>query len=354
MSRLISIALIDPSPWADLFPHDEEHVSRLAEDVAARGVQTPIHVYPTGGRFELLAGHDRLEAAKRAGKPEIAADFRSTLSSEEDRFEYFLKDNTLRKDVDRRAVAKAVLLRHPTWSDRRVGEAAGVSHPTVAAARAELVEVGRLESVSSRESADGRTRPATQPERPKVPGPEEVKRYREKHGLQATAPEEERPAAAPASGEIPQSSEPEPETPTATEPATAQPETMEPEAPAREKKPPRERKPKPAAPAPAAEKEDFGDSLATELEHAHKEIERLEVLVSSLSKSDLAQEVRDWALKFDQLNGRLQQAVTTGNEAAKDATRRGRTLADIRKELGVERDSEILPALRALRARQAA
>src|SRR5207253_6538806 len=56
MSRLISTTLIDPSPWADLFPHDEEHVARLAEDIGEHGINTALQVYPIGnGRFELIA-----------------------------------------------------------------------------------------------------------------------------------------------------------------------------------------------------------------------------------------------------------------------------------------------------------
>lgn len=51
-------------------------------------------------------------------------------------------------------------------STRAIVAATGTSHPTVAALRDELEDAGRLESFTSRTSADGRTRPATQPPRP--------------------------------------------------------------------------------------------------------------------------------------------------------------------------------------------
>lgn len=37
MSRLVRVDHIDPSPWADLFEHPEEHIARLAEHIAERG-----------------------------------------------------------------------------------------------------------------------------------------------------------------------------------------------------------------------------------------------------------------------------------------------------------------------------
>lgn len=138
MSRMVRIDLIDPSPWADLFDHPEDHVSRLAEDIRERGIQTPLHVYPTGERFELLTGHDRLAAAKLAGLAEVPVETRSTLNDEDARFAYVVKDNTLRKDVDKRRICEATVLRHPEWSIRRLAEVAGCGVRLAHEVRAEL------------------------------------------------------------------------------------------------------------------------------------------------------------------------------------------------------------------------
>ncbi len=166
MSKPISPRLIDPSPWADLFPHDEEHVERLKEDIAARGIKTPLHVYKRGERYELLTGHDRLEAARRLELDVVPVEERNTgLEDEEERFAYFLKDNTLRKDVDKRRIAREVLTRHPEWSLRRVAELAGCSHELVSRIRAEMEEEGTLSTVDSVVGRNGVTKPATNPRR---------------------------------------------------------------------------------------------------------------------------------------------------------------------------------------------
>src|SRR5690606_38299182 len=160
---MVRIDLIDPSPWADLFDHPEDHVSRLAEDIRERGIQTPLHVYPTGERFELLTGHDRLAAAKLAGLVEVPVETRSTLNDEDARFAYVVKDNTLRKDVDKRAVAKVVLLRHPDWSNVRIAATAGCSEGTVRLVRDAAEASGELRNVTKSVGLDGKERPARKP-----------------------------------------------------------------------------------------------------------------------------------------------------------------------------------------------
>lgn len=163
MSKLVRIDSIDRSPWADLFPHDEEHVARLTEDIAERGIQTPLHVYPRGDRYELLSGHDRLEGAKRAGLTEVPCDVRSMLADEDERFAYFLKDNTLRKDVDKRSLVRVVLKKHADWSDRRVAAMCAVSPTTAGAVRSEMEAEGLVSSVDTRTGRDGVAQPARKP-----------------------------------------------------------------------------------------------------------------------------------------------------------------------------------------------
>jgi len=161
---MVRIDLIDPSPWADLFDHPEDHVSRLAEDIRERGIQTPLHVYPTGERFELLTGHDRLAAAKLAGLVEVPVETRSTLNDEDARFAYVVKDNTLRKDVDKRAVARAAWKRWPT---RSVSWIASVAACSVGLAHEERQSVERahpeLFTHEKSVGVDGKERPARKP-----------------------------------------------------------------------------------------------------------------------------------------------------------------------------------------------
>jgi len=109
-----------------------------------------------------------------------------------------------------------------------------------------------------------------------------------------------------------------------------------------------EKKPKLAAsPEPAIEPEpDPADDLIADYEREVAENNRLRERIEAITKADLAAEVDSWSQKYAQLEGRLQQAITTANEAAKQAQRQGKLLRQIRECLGVDRDSEILPALK--------
>ncbi len=68
--------------------------------------------------------------------------------------------------------------------------------------------------------------------------------------------------------------------------------------------------------------------------------------LDTLTKDDMAAELDRSVQKFHQLEGRLGQAITTSNEAQRQATRQGKLLKQIRDFLGVGRDSEILPKLK--------
>ena len=60
--------LLDPSTFAWLCPPDEQNIQLIRADLDTGGrIMTPLHAFKKeDGRWELLAGHDRLEAAKRA------------------------------------------------------------------------------------------------------------------------------------------------------------------------------------------------------------------------------------------------------------------------------------------------
>ena len=100
-------------------------------------------------------------------------------------------------------------------------------------------------------------------------------------------------------------------------------------------------------PAPKKEKpKDDDGEMVKELEAADSQIRSLQELVESLKKSDLAKEVVKWREKFAQLEGRLRQCMTTKGEAEKQAKYSTSLLAQIRKALKVQKNSEILPALK--------
>lgn len=113
-----------------------------------------------------------------------------------------------------------------------------------------------------------------------------------------------------------------------------------------------EKKPEPAkvaAPAPIIKPEPDEDpyaDLATDAERLVAENRALQERINVLSASDQAAKLNEWITKFHKLDAHLTQVNTTLSEAQKEATRKGKVLAAIRKFLEVERDSEILPKLK--------
>lgn len=85
---------------------DEEHVKALAESLKEDGQWDPIIVRPKDGKYELIAGHYRLEAAKYLGWKEIEATVKD-LSDEEADF-LALKTNLMRKNMDEIEEAKII------------------------------------------------------------------------------------------------------------------------------------------------------------------------------------------------------------------------------------------------------
>ena len=85
--------------------------------------------------------------------------------------------------------------------------------------------------------------------------------------------------------------------------------------------------------------------LLVELESARKDIDNLHLLVTSLNQDNLAAEVASVHGKIDQLAAKLGQHMTTVSEVIRQARHQADLLAQIRMQLGVETDSEILQAL---------
>lgn len=73
--RSISITEIDPHPKNPRMYMREDVIEQIAAQVAAAGFSQKhaVHVRPLGGRFELISGHHRVEAAKKCGLSEVPA-----------------------------------------------------------------------------------------------------------------------------------------------------------------------------------------------------------------------------------------------------------------------------------------
>lgn len=69
----ISLALIVPSPHPIRSSWDDDKMNELAQSLREQGLIQPIKVRPVNGVYEIVYGHRRVEAARRAGFTEIDA-----------------------------------------------------------------------------------------------------------------------------------------------------------------------------------------------------------------------------------------------------------------------------------------
>lgn len=102
-----------------------QHVDELAESMQAYGLLQPVVLRDatTRGRFEIVAGHRRVAAARELGWTEIPATFRRV--DDDEAFLLAVIENLQRSDLSAReeAAALEVLVRERGWTTRRVAEA---------------------------------------------------------------------------------------------------------------------------------------------------------------------------------------------------------------------------------------
>lgn len=72
--RKIALSMIDDSPYQPRTQYDPTEIDNLAHTMAAAGQQEPIRVRAKNGRYELIAGHRRIRAARNIGWMNITAD----------------------------------------------------------------------------------------------------------------------------------------------------------------------------------------------------------------------------------------------------------------------------------------
>lgn len=95
--------------------------------------------------------------------------------------------------------------------------------------------------------------------------------------------------------------------------------------------------------------EDF-DALQRAYDKLRTEKEALEARVAFLSQDDMAAEAQRWKSNFEGISGRNAGLTKKLNDLEPDAEYMRETLQQIRQAMGVERNSDIMPALKARRA----
>ena len=125
----IDISKIDEGRFVIREELNPEHVKQLAQSLIEDGQWNPVIVRPKeGGRYELVAGHYRLQATKEAGLQEIEATVRDL--SDEETILLSLKTNLLRLDMTAREQGKVLsqMIEEFGWSQSKLAEKLGVSH----------------------------------------------------------------------------------------------------------------------------------------------------------------------------------------------------------------------------------
>lgn len=291
-------------------PENQQHVTDLATSIAVRGVEQPMIVYTESGILYLSDGESRLRATLYAinvlGAEILSVPVRMEPrgSNDADRIAGQLVRNS-GKPLSTMEKAEVVrrLLAHK-WDVHKIASHVGLSAGRVN----QLMELLELPEEMRQHIAHGT-----------VAASEAVKAVRE-HGDAAPALVERAAALSSANGGK------------------------------RAGKATRATLKAAVGPAEGTEENDSdAPDVGAELESAHAEIDRLTALVESLSTNDSAREIISLQAKFAQLNGRLQQQITTGSEARKQAEHYGGLLKKVRTVLGVSANSEILSAIETLK-----
>jgi uncharacterized protein YdeI (YjbR/CyaY-like superfamily) len=94
--------------------------------------------------------------------------------------------------------------------------------------------------------------------------------------------------------------------------------------------------------------DDEGPDMASELAHALEELDRARTLIEALKSDDVAQELATMHSRYTHLEARVGQLTETARQAQRQAEWQGKTLRSVREILNVDRDAEIVPAIRDL------
>jgi ParB/RepB/Spo0J family partition protein len=98
-------------------------IEQLADSIAAHGLLQPVVVRPLGDRYELIAGHRRLEALRRLGRDSVPVVVRPT--DVDNAYLLTLVENLQRADLHPREEAAALetLVRERGWTTRQIAAA---------------------------------------------------------------------------------------------------------------------------------------------------------------------------------------------------------------------------------------
>lgn len=143
---------------------NEQVVGEYAEAMEDGAVFPPVIVFHDGTDFWMADGFHRIMAATRNGFTDIEGDIKK--GTRQDALVYALGANVTnglrRTNADKCHCVQIALREFPDWSDRRIAEACGVSHPFVLKLRPQVVTI-TTSTPTTRVGRDGKEYPASNP-----------------------------------------------------------------------------------------------------------------------------------------------------------------------------------------------
>jgi len=127
----VAVSEIVPNPDQPRRHFDEEALASLAESIRRHGLLQPLVVRHIAGRFELIAGERRLQAAKRAGLESVPVVVRE--ARPEERLELALIENLQRENLTPLEEAEAYrhLMDVYALTQEEIAQRVGKSRPAI-------------------------------------------------------------------------------------------------------------------------------------------------------------------------------------------------------------------------------
>lgn len=108
--RMIPVGEIKPFHNHPFHLYEGERLSDMVESVKEHGILSPVIVHKTADGYEMLAGHNRMNAAKLAGLNEIPAIVKEGLT-EQEAYVYVIETNMLQRSFSELSISeKAAVL----------------------------------------------------------------------------------------------------------------------------------------------------------------------------------------------------------------------------------------------------
>jgi ParB family chromosome partitioning protein len=96
----VKISDIEKNPYQPRNYFNKDEISKLAESIKQKGIIEPLVVIENDSKYQLIAGHRRLMAAKEAKLEKVPVIIRDAIKDQVDKLELALTENILRQDLN--------------------------------------------------------------------------------------------------------------------------------------------------------------------------------------------------------------------------------------------------------------